>query len=258
MLNADLGLEEAEDLEELEKIRHSIKTLLAEEWIGEEVLPVQQAGFHESPDEKKRDVAYKVIGDFRGSDLDGWQSTGLAFGNQTTLGDPVFDNQANQLIRLSEGKASSRHINTNVVGALRSPDFTITQDFINVRALGKQSSVRIIIDNFQLIQDPIYGELDMRVDAPDWQDYTVDVSPWKGHLAYIEIIPGYYDRHIYKLPSDAYVEVAYAIAYDGEKPILPAAERTGNVTFYQAARDWANGECTVEGTQLLNRELKNR
>ena len=54
MLNADLGLEEAEDLEELEKIRHSIKTLLAEEWIGEEVLPVQQAGFHESPDEKKR------------------------------------------------------------------------------------------------------------------------------------------------------------------------------------------------------------
>nr|WKN38331.1 PSD1 and planctomycete cytochrome C domain-containing protein [Tunicatimonas sp. TK19036] len=258
ILNADLGLEEADNLEELGKIRQSIKSMLAEEWTGNEVLPVHQASFEERASELDQNIPYEIIGDFRGQSLDGWQSSGLAFGEKTTLGNPVFNQQGNKLMRLSEGKASSRQINTGVIGALRSPDFTITKDFINVRALGQQSSVRIIIDNFQLIQDPIYGELDMRVDQPNWHDYTVDLTPWKGHKAYIEIIPGYYDRHIYKLPPEAYVEVAYAVAYNGEKPVLPLTTQADNSTFYQATRDWAKDESTSADVQLMNQALKNQ
>ncbi|MEQ9438293.1 MAG: PSD1 and planctomycete cytochrome C domain-containing protein [Cyclobacteriaceae bacterium] len=256
ILNADLGLQEAGDLEELKKIRRSIKDLLAEEWIGEKAMPVQQTGLRETGNEITREADRDVIGDFRGQDFDGWQSAGLAFGDKTTLGDPVFTKDAHQLIRLSEGKASSRQINTGLVGALRSPNFTITQDFINVRAMGKQSSIRIIIDNFQLIQDPIYGELDMRVDNPDWQNYTVDVTPWKGHKAYIEIIPGYYERHIYQLPPDAYVEVAYALAYNGEQLTLPLLQPATGTPSYQAARNWVKDESTPENIQLLNQSLK--
>ncbi len=114
------------------------------------------------------------MGDFRDGDLADWQSSGLAFGQQTTLGQPHFNSNNQQLTRLSAGYASSRLINTGIVGALRSPNFTITEDFITVRARGSQSSIRVIIDNFQLIQNPIYGELDIKVDQPEWQNYTVD------------------------------------------------------------------------------------
>lgn len=256
--DADLKLEEVEDLEKLQKVKDNIRALVAESWTGNEVLPVQKAALYESNEEKRVEVAYEVIGDFRGQDLDGWQSIGKAFGNQTTLGEPVFNKNATQLIRLSEGKASSRSINTGVVGALRSPDFTISKDFIGIRALGKQSSIRIIIDNFQLIQDPIYGELEMRVDQDKWHNYTVDVSPWKGQQAYIEVIPGYFDRHDYKLPPDAFVEVSCALAYEKEWPEMPAIQTQQNLNLYQSVQRWAEGQSNPEQIRLLNKSLQQK
>ncbi|WPP49987.1 PSD1 and planctomycete cytochrome C domain-containing protein [Catalinimonas niigatensis] len=254
--DADLGLEEVKDLEELQKIRGAIRKLLAEDWIGEEILPVQNARFHEEQEQNTTETDHKVIGDFRGKGLDGWQSEGLAFEHQTTLGNPLFHKNSGQLIDLSEGKASSRQINTGVVGALRSPDFTITKDFIGIRALGKQSSIRIIIDNFQLIQDPIYGELEIQVDQPDWYNYTVDVSPWKGHKAYIEIIPGYYERHFYKLPTEAYVEVSYALAYDSTWPDMPSPSQLNKNNLHQAVRHWMEDNSSAKDIQLINQALR--
>jgi hypothetical protein len=104
-------------------------------------------------------MGIQVIGDFRGSNLGGWKSDGFAFGQYSTLGNPVLDPGTGQIIRLEEGKASSRSLGTGVFGALRSPNFTIDQDFIGVRALGKSASIRIVMDNFQLISYPIYENI---------------------------------------------------------------------------------------------------
>lgn len=255
VVDADFTLEEAENLAELEEVRSTIRKLVAEEWVESNPLSVQQASFRKAT-ESQVATDYDIIGDFRGSDLDGWQSTGTAFGGQTTLGAPHFNQNFSQLTHLEEGRASSRQVNTGLVGALRSPNFTITKDFINVRASGEQSSVRIIIDNFQLIQDPIYGELEMRVDQPEWQDYTVDVSPWQGHQAYIEVIPGYFERHHYQLPPEAYVEVAYAVAYNDELPVLPSPDRSANQNLHRAVKRWANEQSTAEDVQYLNQFLR--
>ncbi|MDF9794906.1 hypothetical protein OKW21_000169 [Catalinimonas alkaloidigena] len=256
--DADLQLEEVEDLEKLQQVKENIRTLVAESWIGNEVLPIQKVALHESHEAESSETSYEVIGDFRGQGLDDWQSVGKAFGNQTSLGEPIFNKSATQLVGLSEGKASSRSINTGVVGALRSPDFTISKDFIGIRALGKQSSIRIIIDNFQLIQNPIYGELEMRVDQADWHNYTVDVSPWKGHKAYIEVIPGYFDRHYYKLPPEAFVEVSYALAYDEEWPELPTPPASQNLDLYQSVQQWVKGQSSTEEIQFLNQALQQK
>lgn len=256
--DAEFGLEEVENLEELSEIRQSLKELLAEEITDQSGLPVQQAAMREAVSETEVGSSYEVLGDFSGSGLDNWQSLGKAFGGSTTLGTPVFNKNATQLMRLSEGKASSRQMNTGVVGALRSPNFTITKDFLGVRALGKNASIRIIIDNFQLIQNPIYGELEMRVDKESWQDYSVDVSPWEGHTAYIEVIPGYFQRHDYQLPEDAYVEVAYALAYEADWPDQPLISNSPANTLPQAVRHWVAGQATAEDIRLINQSIQKK
>ena len=93
-------------------------------------------------------LKYKLVGDFRNEDLSGWKSDGLAFGNRTTLGEPVF-NASGNLIRLDNGRASSKRIGKGIFGALRSPNIVLNDDFIGIRARGNKSTLRIVIDNFQ-------------------------------------------------------------------------------------------------------------
>ncbi|MDP4810050.1 MAG: PSD1 and planctomycete cytochrome C domain-containing protein [Saprospiraceae bacterium] len=165
-----------------------------------------------------------VLGNFTGSDLNHWKSDGLAFTNETTLGDPIFNKKAN-LVGFEAGKASSKRLAKGVFGALRSPDFIIDKNNIGVYASGSKGTIRIIIDNFQLISYPIYGGLTKHVDNEKMDKYLFDVSQWKGHKAYVEILPGIYDNHLFKMPKDAFVEVKYVISFNDkwfEPPLISA------------------------------------
>lgn len=239
--------------EETQKLERAIRKKLADEWnpaAGRSKSTI-------SPEEETKEThQYTMIGDFRGQGLDSWRSDGEAFGHRTTLGNPVFNASGTRLIALSEGKASSRQSGTGVLGALRSPDFIIEKDFIGVRASGENARIRIIIDNFQLIQDPIYGELEIRVEQPEWRNYTVDVSPWKGHKAYIEILPGYYERHHYQLPSAACIEIEYALAFNKTWPSLPESANLAPVDLPQAIQAWSDYQSTPQQVRLINRALR--
>ena len=165
-----------------------------------------------------------VLGNFTGSDLNRWKSDGLAFTDETTLGDPIFNKKAN-LVGFEAGKASSKRLAKGVFGALRSPDFIIDKNNIGVYASGNKGTIRIIIDNFQLISYPIYGGLTKHVDNEKMDKYLFDVSQWKGHKAYVEILPGIYDNHLFKMPKDAFVEVKYVISFNDkwfEPPLISA------------------------------------
>ena len=165
-----------------------------------------------------------VLGNFTGSDLNRWKSDGLAFTDETTLGDPIFNKKAN-LVGFEGGRASSKRLAKGVFGALRSPDFIIDKNNIGVYASGSKGTIRIIIDNFQLISYPIYGGLTKRMDNEKMDKYLFDVSQWKGHKAYVEILPGIYDNHLFKMPKDAFVEVKYVISFNDkwfEPPLISA------------------------------------
>ncbi|MDP5047982.1 MAG: PSD1 and planctomycete cytochrome C domain-containing protein [Saprospiraceae bacterium] len=165
-----------------------------------------------------------VLGNFTGSDLNRWKSDGLAFTDETTLGDPIFNKKAN-LVGFEGGRASSKRLAKGVFGALRSPDFIIDKNNIGVYASGNKGTIRIIIDNFQLISYPIYGGLTKHVDNEKMDKYLFDVSQWKGHKAYVEILPGIYDNHLFKMPKDAFVEVKYVISFNDkwfEPPLISA------------------------------------
>ena len=174
------------------------------------------------------DTASGVLADFSGSNLQGWRSDGLAFTTTTTLGDPVIDSLGN-LRGLRDGVASSRRLGLNIFGAMRSPDFVIDRNFIGVMVAGNKASVRIVIDNFQLIQFPIYGDLDQKVNSDKPLRLTFPVSAWKGRKAYIEVLPGSYQQHVYKQDRDAWVEVNYAIRFDRDWFEPKQGKGSGNI-----------------------------
>lgn len=211
---AEYSESKLQTVKEIEDIEKYVLKIISDKW-------AEKSAFQEVektlPETEALSLDYTVLGDFRNSHLDGWISNGIAFGKKSTLGKASL-NIAGKLARLEEGKASSKLYDTGIFGVLRSKNFTIDQDFIGVRAQGKESTIRIIIDNFQLIQNPIYGNLSKNINNPKWNNYVFDVSAWKGHKAYIEIMPGGYVSHNYNLPKNAFVEAQYAIAFHVEWP----------------------------------------
>lgn len=199
------------------------------------------------------EINSRLLGDFSRTDLDGWKSDGLAFGTTTTLGDPVF-NAHKQWIGIREGTASSRKIASGIYGALRSPDFTIANNFIAVEAAGKESVIRIVIDNFQLIRHPIYGNMEQWVESTDFKNYVFDVSQWKGHKAYIEVLPGGYENHVFIQRPDSYVDIRYALAYDKTAKI---PERNAGIVkvLNQRIRQQAPKKPDAVISRLLEQEL---
>jgi dsDNA-binding SOS-regulon protein len=260
---------------ELKSINETLRNQLVESWLKKQG-PVATSKQHENNNAKKttavsnhensnpgktataykKEKAVQVIGNFTSGDLDGWKSDGQGFTRSTTLGDPIF-NEAGKLQSLEEGKASSRRMGSGLFGALRSPDFIIDKNFVGVKAAGKKATIRIIIDNFQLIQDPIYGGVEKRVDSAAFVNYSFDVSKWKGHKAYIEIMPGFYRTHVYRLPKDAYIEVRYAIAFD-ETWASPPGFGSVSTDAGLALRAWKENKATDADIRLINQLLRSR
>jgi len=214
---ADISASTQQTAQEINDLNRYMKKMVADKWSKTAAEEIAVSG---QPEKAVLPAgnSFKKIGDFRNSDFDGWTTHGLAFGEQTTLGNPLMDRTSKKLIGLDAGRASSKSFDKGVFGSLQSPNFILDKDFIGVKARGQNSTIRIIIDNFQLIQNPIYGELEQKVDAKNWKNYVFDISPWKGHKAYIEILPGGYKGHNYDLTEDAFIEAEYAVAYESAWP----------------------------------------
>ncbi|MBL7769784.1 MAG: PSD1 domain-containing protein [Flavipsychrobacter sp.] len=203
-----------QSLENLKGIQEQVKLWAHQQLLESGTTNVLQQT-NNQPATMPADSGYQVLGNFTGKELDGWKSDGHAFGKTTTLGDPVFNDQF-QLIGIREGMASSRKTALGIYGALRSPDFTISTNFVGVEAAGRESVIRIVIDNFQLIRWPIYGNIEQRVNDTKWKQYVFDVAQWKGHKAYIELMPGVYENHVFVQRPDSYVDARYAITYNNK------------------------------------------
>ncbi|MRI00841.1 DUF1553 domain-containing protein [Kriegella sp. EG-1] len=249
---ADITKETKQTAKEINDLKRYMKKMIGGKWSK---LPIKTLA--EKPEEKLAAINttnYKSIGDFRGLDFDGWLTKGLAFGNQTTLGDPIMDRTSKNLERLDKGRASSKTYRKGLFGVLQSPNFILEKDFIGVKARGEHSSIRIIIDNFQMIQNPIYGELEHKIKDQNWKNYVFDISPWKGHKAYIEILPGEFKGHNYELSNQAFIESEYAIAFDS---VWPSEIEHTTPILQQQKINFANLKISPKSVNQLNTALKN-
>ncbi|XOV91654.1 MAG: PSD1 and planctomycete cytochrome C domain-containing protein [Bacteroidota bacterium] len=253
--SADVTYEKLQDFEKLNQLKKDLKSMVANNLKDVSDYPKMET----STTDEIADI--KLLGDFRGNDLDGWISDGLAFGNATTLGQLIIDKKSGKIQGVEDGKASSKLLAKNIFGVLRSPNFTITKDKIGVKAIGKSSTVRIIIDNFQLIRNPIYGGLTKNVNKAEWQDVVFDLSAWKGHKAYLEIFPGSYINNNladYQLPEDAFIELKYVIAFDDEWPAEIPNKTDNSVDTKNIVDRWLANQLNPAEAEYLNSQIGGR
>ncbi|MEE2907495.1 MAG: PSD1 and planctomycete cytochrome C domain-containing protein [Planctomycetota bacterium] len=73
-------------------------------------------------------------------------------------------------------------------GALRSPSFTIENDWLHHRVKGRGARIRVIIDGFRLNEyNPLLFEDCLKqIDNEDWHHVAQQVGKYRGHVAWIE------------------------------------------------------------------------
>lgn len=198
--------------------------------------------------EKQDDPAKNIIGDFRNGGLENWHNDGGFFVN--TWG---FPRQIDGKYQLQFGHLSSRVLGKGLQGAIRSPNFTIEKDSLVVQAAGEKSMIRIIIDNFQLIQYPIYGGLHHTFNDVNSSAYYFDLSMWKGHKAYVEVLNGAYDmvkRHAYHIDPEAWIEVDYVFAFDQKMEISDLLKQNNPEHSMTRISDQIGSQPTVWSTLI--------
>ncbi|GAB5554807.1 MAG: PSD1 and planctomycete cytochrome C domain-containing protein [Saprospiraceae bacterium] len=195
------------------EVRHEIGATLTTQSLDE--TRAQKAFIQSLQETSSKDIVSTSIqiGDFRKGNWEGWYTNGWAFGDGPLIGAPYF-NTNGDLIDLETPHASSRRYGTGVQGVLHSPYFTIEKDSLSVKARGNGGLIRIVVDNFQLIQNPLWGGFEKIVDNQEWQTYTFNLSMVKGHKAYLAFLPGHYTQHQYRIDPENYVDIQYAYAYD--------------------------------------------
>jgi hypothetical protein len=252
---AERSLAREKDESELKGLKKYIVNHIATDWRKSSASP-PVSRYVSDAIVKDTAALYRVLGDFRGRGLGLWRSDGFAFGTTTTLGQPVFKDDKIRV--LQDGKASSRLYGMGKFGALRSPNFIIDKNFIGVRALGKGATIRVIVDNYQLIRWPIYDNLDQEVDTLQWRNFTFNVGRWKGHNAYIEVMPGRYNDHVYKLKKDRFVEVQYAIAFESKWPEIKPLKLTASASLATSVQRWKENRFDNADVELINSALRRK
>lgn len=129
-----------------------------------------------------------VLGDFETGQVAGWQFEGNAFlARPTQAGDfAVGDTNKPLSDLLPAGWAHSGTVSPRLEGVLRSPTFAFNNRYLHLLVAGRGSRINIVVDNFVVIQDPIYGRLRRQIDFDDPRWVTVDLDMWQGHRGYLE------------------------------------------------------------------------
>ena len=160
--------------------------------------------------------------DFRRDDYTGWFRGGSAFGDAPVREQIVV----NRTPIAGGGWAFSAADGRGAQGVLHSPTFRIAKKYIHVLAFGQQGRIDIVLEGFNVIRAPIYGQLRQIVNntRPRW--YTVDVGMWLGEQAYIEFCdqtaPGLSANRSY--PADSYIGVQRIVFADSRRTPKRLAE----------------------------------
>ncbi|HVU88737.1 MAG TPA: PSD1 and planctomycete cytochrome C domain-containing protein [Pirellulales bacterium] len=141
---------------------------------------------------EKRVLQSSPLADFNRPTFGDWIATGPAFGTRPARPGDVAPRAAASgamtLQLVGSPTAHSGLVADKLPGVLRSPTFTIEKPRLYYHLWGTAGKVRLILDGFQLIQNPIYGGLEFASGgpAPHWHEQIVE--KWVGHRAYIELV----------------------------------------------------------------------
>jgi hypothetical protein len=121
----------------------------------------------------------------------GWSTSGWSFEDALHPSGSVVITDGLSASRLHVGQLHSGAMATGLHGTARSPSFTIDAPYVYVRARGKNSSIRLYVDQYWLNdRNPLLFESMIHPveDAGTWKVFAIDVSRYQGSEAYMELI----------------------------------------------------------------------
>lgn len=188
---------------------------------------VRQAGGEVGTQQKAPSIL--PVSNIPGLNATHWFTSGAAMKDSLVdVGDVLFVGPTNSIFRTTVPLVSSRKLSPYLDGALRSPNFVITNRYLHVRVAGHNSRAKLVMENFQLIQDPIYGGLKKVINCDDLQWITFDLEMWPGRRAYLEFLdsstPDLAGMAMAGVSTDGWFDVAEVVASnDAKAPERPAA-----------------------------------
>ena len=163
-----------------------------------------------------------------------WDAEGLALRPEAGPGFPHSGREAKKLI-----------------GALRSPTFTIDKRYLALRVAGRDAKARLILNGLQLIQDPIYGGLNRGIGhGEDLRWLVFDLKMWKGQPAYLELLD---EGNGYFAVSEAHFADAPPPGDAGPKVSLPDSTDAKVKELEAKIPDVIRAPATRDGTGINER-----
>ncbi|MEE2887486.1 MAG: PSD1 and planctomycete cytochrome C domain-containing protein [Planctomycetota bacterium] len=128
------------------------------------------------------------LADFRTDDYSKWFVQGKAFGTGPTRAPIFLRRQDGKALAQSKGWAFSATQGLHAQGVLRSQTFEIQKRYLHFFGFGMEARVRLVLEGFNIIRAPIYGQLHQLInnETPRW--YTIDLSMWKGRQGYLAFV----------------------------------------------------------------------
>jgi len=131
---------------------------------------------------KAADAAQKVLADFATGIPDDWTLNGHA---------EVVNGATAPEFGLAPGLWSGT-LSKKLPAIVRSQQFVLEHDHIDVLAAGDDATIQVVVANFQMIRSPLYDGLKkgIRGGAQAWKWYRFNVARWKGLRVHVEILSG--------------------------------------------------------------------
>lgn len=137
---------------------------------------------------KAKEARGAVMADVESDGLSGWFFDGPALVDaRTNAGELLLSGASAAVCIESQPSVHSARYAKRFQGSLRSPTFAIRERYLHVLASGENSRINVVIDNFNLIRNPIYGGLKKRLSHAEKRWIPFDLGRWRGRDAYIEL-----------------------------------------------------------------------
>ena len=145
----------------------------------------KESGF---PNRKQKLSPEKAMADAESNGFSGWFFDGPALIDARTNAGELLLSGAHAAVSMeSRPSVHSARYAKRFQGSLRSPTFVIRERYLHVLAAGENSRINVVIDNFNLIRNPIYGGLKKRLEHAEKRWITFDLNRWRGRDAYVEL-----------------------------------------------------------------------
>ena len=145
-------------------------------------------------------------------------------------------------------------------GSLRTPTFEIKENYLHLNAAGFGGRIRVVVDGFVVIRDPIYGGLRKVINNPQASWYTFNLTMWKGRQAYVEFLDGGpIDPSLgqdYAPGKEAWLQIRRMITSDsGQPPENTLAMKYEQKIFHQPLKEDDSWQKAKEQRQSIEKQV---